>query len=132
MKTVTFKGIAYASALLLLLQIAACKKTDNPNVSPTAATDSSSVANKPYTQIHYTGSSELSAARQNLVAAGAGNKIVFAGGISTLSYFSTADIYDIVSGTWTNLLLLLPAIKFCLPVAILIWVIQPLSTCMMW
>jgi len=102
MKTVTFIGIAYAGTLLLLLQIGACKKTDNPTISSTTATDSPSVASKPFTQVEYTGTTELSAARQNLVAAGAGNKIVFAGGFSLLSYFSTVDIYDVVSGTWTN------------------------------
>ena len=45
----------------------------------------------------------LSATRHSLCAAGAGNKIVFAGGIhNNGSYSNIVDIYDTTSGTWST------------------------------
>jgi Kelch motif len=47
--------------------------------------------------------SSLSEAGIQIAAAGAGNKIVFAGGYSASNGFSkTVDIYDVSTGAWTH------------------------------
>ena len=46
--------------------------------------------------------SGLSVPRHSLAGAGAGNKILFAGGVNTNGvYFKTVDIYDVTTGTWS-------------------------------
>lgn len=50
-------------------------------------------------EVEYSGTSSIPA-RAGLAAAGAGNKIVFAGGSDP--YSGTANIYDINTGTWTT------------------------------
>ncbi len=53
--------------------------------------------------IEYSGTVQLSEARELLAAAGAGNKIVIAGGVGVSSVFSkTVDIYDVSSNTWAT------------------------------
>src|ERR1700704_3513284 len=73
--------------------VSACKKSGSDDAGVT------------YTKIEYTGATILSEARRLLSAAGAGNKIIFAGGISTGGYSKTIDIYDISSNAWTTTVL---------------------------
>lgn len=50
--------------------------------------------------------STLSVARYSLAAAGAGNKIVFAGGRyfsnPSVNYVAIVDVYDVLTGTWNS------------------------------
>lgn len=55
------------------------------------------------TVIEYTGTAQLFLDRERLAGAGAGNKIVFAGGATSNGpYFQGADIYDVSTNTWST------------------------------
>ena len=99
----------YFLAFLILLSNYSCKKSDSIAPSKPSGNDSSSNGSTPplngnpsYTQVNYTGTTSLSSGRQNLVASAIDNKIVFAGGLNSNSYFSTVDIFDVTTSTWTN------------------------------
>jgi N-acetylneuraminic acid mutarotase len=85
LKEKLFKSMLPVIALVLLLQAPSCKKSAN--------------------MVSYSGSTMLSEGRASLAAAGAGNKILFAGGqVYNVTYdvSNRVDIYDVSSGTWTT------------------------------
>jgi Galactose oxidase, central domain/Kelch motif len=85
MKEKLLKSILPVIALVLLMKATSCKKSADP--------------------VSYSGSTMLSESRASLAAAGAGNKILFAGGeIYNVTYdvSNRVDIYDVSSGTWTT------------------------------
>jgi hypothetical protein len=85
MKEKLLKSILPVIALVLLMKATSCKKSSDP--------------------VSYSGSTMLSESRASLAAAGAGNKVFFAGGLGNNGASKTVDIYDIPSNTWTTALL---------------------------
>ena len=81
-----------ALCILILLMVSACKKNKDESVS----------SGTNYTKIVYLGSTNLSQARCESAGSSYGNKILFAGGTSGNGVcFTTVDVYDISTGTWT-------------------------------
>jgi len=95
MKTIFLFG----RLLLLTAVIISCSKKDKPaGPGPNPGPDPGSGP----TTLERTGAAELSAARKGLLAAAAGNKILFAGGIYGLSHPAAVDIYDVSTKTWST------------------------------
>lgn len=93
------KTFLFSSLLLLTIVIASCGKDDKP-AGPDPGTGPA--------KIEHTGTTELSTARKSLKAGAAGNKILFAGGIYSLSHPATVDIYDVTTHAWTTSNLTVP------------------------
>ena len=95
----------FGSLLLLTFVIAGCSKNDQP-AGPGPDPDPGPGTGP--AKIEHTGTTELSTARKGLKAAAAGNKILFAGGIFSLSHPAAVDIYDVTTHTWTSSNLTVP------------------------
>lgn len=92
---------SFGSLLLLVLATASCSKDGNPPGPGPGPVG---------TKIEHTGTAQLSTARKGLKGAGAGNKILFAGGIYSLSHPDAVDIYDVSTNSWAKSSLKVPRV----------------------
>ncbi len=75
-----------------------CKHVDWPGHGPGKPDHPGKI----YKEVVYHGTAKLSQPRLSLAAAGAGNKILIAGGSSPFNgLVKTVDVYDVVTGAWT-------------------------------
>ena len=88
----------YQFSLILVLGIN-CISCGKHSIQPKKTGQDGEVV---YNKIEYTGTTNLSAPREYMAAAGAGDKIIIAGGETAVGVASNViDMYDVKTGTWT-------------------------------